>query len=74
MALIEIEIEDHLDEVDNNSLVEELKRRKLGFEIATGRQIAERLRRAYYRCDASQFEAILVAHLDPFEIKQEKAA
>lgn len=70
MALIEVEIEDYLEEIDTKALTEELARRKAGMDILNAREIAQRLRSAFYRQDASQFEAILTATLDPIEYKE----
>ena len=71
----DVDLEDYLDEVDTDDLVEELETR--GKKIAGGDQIvsvnrdlANRLRDAYYRRDASRFEALLVAFLDPQEVKK----
>lgn len=70
MARIEIEIENYLDEVGTRILLHELTQRKIGASPSDGIKIAQELRDAYYRRDASRFEAILTAHLDPIEIKQ----
>ena len=74
MALIEVELEDYLEEIDTQSLVEELRKRSIGLEFATSRQVAQRLRGAFYRRDPSQFEALLVAYLDPLDAKAPAAA
>jgi len=73
---VDVDIENYLDEVDTASLVEELQHRGKTIvseiPVVTNRDLAQRLRSAYYRRDTSQFEALLVAFLDPIEIKKEE--
>ena len=68
---IDIDIDDYLHRVPTRTLVAELQSRSDSDAPATtNRVLAQRLRGAFYRNDASQFEALLVAYLDPIEIKK----
>ena len=77
MINVDVPLEDYLDEIADEILVEELEirgKKIVGAStiISTNLDLAKRLRSAFYRRDASRFEALLITHLDPQEIKKPK--
>ena len=74
MAYINIDVEDFIDEISTEDLRAELQSRNVLCDTPDARRLAQDLRGAFYKRDASRFEALLTAHLDPIEIKQKVTA
>ena len=77
MIEVDVDLEHYLDEIAEEALVEELEYRGKKIAgastiISTNRDLANSLRSSFYRRDASSFELLLIAHLDPQEIKKPK--